>query len=583
MIGACFSICSLFFLVIFIISFFSKENFKNNETVLYKSLLLITFVGTLLDVLGFALYQLGIDINSFLYKFIAKSMLVYFCLWVILFMRYAYSISKKHIIKFRDVMFNVIAIIASLLVVSFPIYFESTAQAVYPYGVGVSLTYTIVGICLTITVVLTLENRKNIILKKYSPIFLIITLLIVSTIIQKFFPDLFLINFLLIVTTAIMYFTIENPDLKLLEEVHKSKEISDTANEEKTIFLYNMTQEIRNATSEIDDNADLILESETLDEGIEYAREIKVITSKFNSMTNEILDVSKIDAASVKVYNNKYNVKNILKEMVTMYSSSCKNKNIDFRVNIDHDVPEILYGDSINLKEVLTVIMDNSVKYTKEGFVEFNVNTVIKNDICRLMITIEDSGVGIKSEDINKLKVDNKSLNKANKLVTLMNGAMMVSSNYGVGTKVKIILDQKMEIMVNEDVVKYDEVYDDIKLLMVDDNDSGIKIIDKLIKGSNIKMDFATNGKECIDKIKAYERYDIILLDEQLSQISAIELIKKIKNIRNFNVPVILLTKDNNYEYNDEYKKLGFNDYLLKPVKKNDLLNKINEYKRKDK
>ena len=583
MIGACFSICSLFFLVIFIISFFSKENFKNNETVLYKSLLLITFVGTLLDVLGFALYQLGIDINSFLYKFIAKSMLVYFCLWVILFMRYAYSISKKHIIKFKSWMFNVIAIIASLLVVSFPIYFESTAQAVYPYGVGVSLTYTIVGICLTITVVLTLENRKNIILKKYSPIFLIITLLIVSTIIQKFFPDLFLINFLLIVTTAIMYFTIENPDLKLLEEVHKSKEISDTANEEKTIFLYNMTQEIRNATSEIDDNADLILESETLDEGIEYAREIKAITSKFNSMTNEILDVSKIDAASVKVYNNKYNVKNILKEMVTMYSSSCKNKNIDFRVNIDHDVPEILYGDSINLKEVLTVIMDNSVKYTKEGFVEFNVNTVIKNDICRLMITIEDSGVGIKSEDINKLKVDNKSLNKANKLVTLMNGAMMVSSNYGVGTKVKIILDQKMEIMVNEDVIKYDEVYDDIKLLMVDDNDSGIKIIDKLIKGSNIKMDFATNGKECIDKIKAYERYDIILLDEQLSQISAIELIKKIKNIRNFNVPVILLTKDNNYEYNDEYKKLGFNDYLLKPVKKNDLLNKINEYKRKDK
>jgi CheY-like chemotaxis protein len=95
-------------------------------------------------------------------------------------------------------------------------------------------------------------------------------------------------------------------------------------------------------------------------------------------------------------------------------------------------------------------------------------------------------------------------------------------------------------------------------------------------------MDFATNGKECINMIKAYEKYNIILLDEQLSQIRALELIKKIKSIKNFNIPVLLLTKDNSYEYNDEFKKLGFNDYLLKPIRKDDLLNKINEYAKKD-
>ena len=193
-------------------------------------------------------------------------------------------------------------------------------------------------------------------------------------------------------------------------------------------------------------------------------------------------------------------------------------------------------------------------------------------------MTVEDSGVGIKSEDINKMKIGNKSLSKANKLITLMNGAMVVSSNYGMGTKVKIVLDQKIELNMNEDIVKYSEIYDNIKLLMIDDSESGIKIIEKLIKGSNIKMDFAMNGKECIEKIKAYNKYDIILLDEQLSQISAMELIKKIKDIRNFDTPIILLTKDNSYEYNDEFKKLGFSDYLLKPVKKEELLNKINEY-----
>ena len=425
------------------------------------------------------------------------------------------------------------------------------------------------------------KNKYN--LKKDIPFIILIILYIIGFVIRGYFPYVVFETFFFTYSLLIMYHTIENPDLKLLEELHNSKEISDNANEEKTMFLYNMTQEIRNTMNDIDDNADMILESSNLDDDKEYAREIKIIASKFNTMTNEMFDVSKLDSAYIKVYNSKYNIKNIFKEIVTMYNNKCKNKNIDFRVNIDHDVPFVLYGDSIGLKEVLTIIMDNSVKYTKEGFIEFSVNTIIKNDICRLIVTIEDSGMGIKSEDINKIKIEDKSLSKANKLITLMNGTMMISSNYGLGTKVKVILDQKIEVNKNEDVVKYEEVYDDIKLLMVDDSDSGIKIIDKLIRGSSIIMDFAIYGMECIDKIKSYGKYDIILLDEQLSQISAMELIKKIKNIRNFNIPVILLTKDNSYEYNDEYKKIGFVDYLLKPVKKEELLNKINKYVKKDK
>ena len=141
----------------------------------------------------------------------------------------------------------------------------------------------------------------------------------------------------------------------------------------------------------------------------------------------------------------------------------------------------------------------------------------------------------------------------SNKVITLMNGTMIISSNYGFGTKVKFVLDQKIDNSGNVQLSKYEEVYDNIKLLVVDDNDSAIKIIDKIIKGSNVKMDFATNGKECLDKIKLYDKYDIILLDEQLTQISALDFIKKIKNVRNFDIPIILLTKDNSYEYNDEY------------------------------
>ena len=360
--------------------------------------------------------------------------------------------------------------------------------------------------------------------------------------------------------------------MKLLEETLKSKEISDNANEEKTLFLYNMTQEIKEVTNKIDDDADLILDSKDYDEIYDSARDIKARTSVFVSATNDILNMSSVDSNTIKVYNEKYNIKNILKQIVSIYGDLCKNKDLKFRTNIDHDVPELLYGDGIGLKEVITTILNNSVKYTNKGFVELNVNTIIKGDICRLIITVEDSGRGIKKE-----KVDNKSLAKANKLVTLMNGAMLISSDYGVGTKIKIILDQKMEVVKNTEVDKYEEVLDDIKLLAVDDSEAGLKIIEKLLKGTKVKLTIANTGKECIDKIKT-NKFDLILLDEELSQITANELIVKIKEIRNFETSVVLLTKDNSYEYNEEYIKNGFTGYILKPLKKETFINKINEF-----
>ena len=392
---------------------------------------------------------------------------------------------------------------------------------------------------------------------------------------------------MLIITSAhtvmliLTYFTIENPDMKLLEESYRAKEISDNANEEKTLFLYNMTQEIRTTINQINDDTDVILDSKDYEEIYDSARDIKASTSKFSNITNDILDMSYVDASTIKVYNEKYNIKLLLRQIVNVYGDICKNKELKFNTNIDHDIPDSLYGDGISLKEVLNTILNNSVKYTNKGFIELSVNTIVKGDICRLIFTIEDSGNGIKSEDINKIKVDNKSLAKAYKTITLMNGTMLISSDYGIGTKVKIILDQKIgEVEVSE-VSKYESNFDNISILCVDDSESGLKIIDKLLKGTKIKLDLANTGKECLDKLKI-GKYDLVLLDEELSQISGLEFIKKIYEIRNFKTPVILLTKSNSYEYNEEYLKLGFSDYLLKPLKKEELLKKIDKYVKGD-
>ena len=296
MIGICFSISGIIFLSIFMVCFFSKNSIKSDETKLYGNLLIITFIGSLIDIFSFILYKMGVDVNSLLYTLLAKGMLVYFVAWVLIFTSYVYAISKNSIIKYRSIIFKIIFVLSSTSVLSFPIDFKKTANAVYPSGLGVNLTYLIVGVFLIVSIVLTLRNITKEQVKKYIPIFLVIIMLISATLVQKVFPDSFLINFSLVTVVSVMYFTIENPDTKMLEEVHKAKVISDNANEEKTMFLYNITNEIRGITKDINYEADNILnetDNKKVDLNIvnDSAREIKGSTAKFTTMTNEILDI----------------------------------------------------------------------------------------------------------------------------------------------------------------------------------------------------------------------------------------------------------------------------------------------------
>ena len=589
MIGICFSISGIIFLSIFMVCFFSKNSIKSDETKLYGNLLIITFIGSLIDIFSFILYKMGVDVNSLLYNLLAKGMLVYFVAWVLIFTSYVYAISKNSIIKYRSIIFKIIFVLSSISVLSFPIDFKKTANAVYPSGLGVNLTYLIVGVFLTVSIVLTLRNITKEQVKKYIPIFLVIIMLISATLVQKVFPDSFLINFSLVTVVSVMYFTIENPDMKLLEEIHRAKVISDNANEEKTMFLYNITNEIRGITKDINYEADNILnetDNKKVDLNIvnDSAREIKGSTAKFTTMTNEILDISQVDASNIKIYNEKYSIKLILKELITKYKEICKKSGIEFRTSIASDIPEILYGDSVGLKNVMISLLDNSIKYTKKGYIELNVNVIKKQDIARLLITIEDSGIGIKSSEIDNIFNKNKEELKRNnlknnlfttrKIITLMGGTLIATSTYGKGTTMKIVLDQKIEVIDN----KYDKVYDKKKILLIEDSDTTYKLITKMLKNTNIIIDRVVLGSEGLDKIRNKEKYDLILVEEELKPLNGYDIIKKLKLIKNLNTKVVLLTKNPNIEYSYLYKDEGFSDYLIKPINRSLLLNIINKY-----
>ena len=576
------------------IMYFIRKHINSNEAKIFSKILFSNLLGLMLELM--CIYMSNKFSPTSLPAIIfTRAYLIYLITYLLFMTLYNYVLcyttekQKKleHYKKLRNISYTIYAVCV-VVCMALPLQTEKG----YAIGPAVNFVYLCSTICINVWFIPMIKNRKIIEHKKFVPLYIFILLIIIVAIIQRIYPQATLITIVEFLIVFIMYHTIENPDMKMLDEVHKAKVISDNANEEKTLFLYNMTNEIRGITKDIDKETDNILD-ETDNKKIDVeeinnsARNIKGSTAKFTTMTNEILDISSIDSASVRIYNEKYNIKRLLKELVGIYKPKAQNKNLDFRVSIASDIPEYLYGDGINLKKVLTIILDNSIKYTNNGYIEFNINTIIKGDIARLIISVEDSGIGMKAEDINKIftkkqeREDNHNLNNnlynAKRLITLMNGTIVPSSSYGSGTTIKIILDQKYDT-IDTDINKYDNIYDKKKVLLIDDSPSSEKLFNKILSGTNIELTSVKLGKEGLERIRNKEKYDLILLDEELEPQNGHIIMRKLLEIRNFNIKVILLTKDNKYDYDDSYLQEGFTDYIIKSSDKEEILNKINKY-----
>ena len=588
------TIGSVFYSLLLITVFFSKKRLKTLENKIYSMLIICNFIGLILAIMCYytVLYN---DIVPMLNFIISRLYLIYLVSYIFLFFCYLitglYTEDDKLTGKIKKFFISItfIFFVIVLLVYYLPLYYHNENMIIYSYGPSANIIYFLATVCMTIWTILLIKNYKKVKNKKFWPIVFFIIGSLIVTIVQKNNPGLLLMTSFETFITIIMYFTIENPDTKMLEEVHRAKVISDNANEEKTMFLYNITNEIRGITKDINYEADNILnetDNKKVDLNIvnDSAREIKGSTAKFTTMTNEILDISQVDASNIKIYNEKYSIKLILKELITKYKEICKRSGIEFRTSIASDIPEILYGDSVGLKNVMISLLDNSIKYTKKGYIELNVNLIKKQDIARLLITIEDSGIGIKSSEIDNIFNKNKEELKRNnlknnlfttrKIITLMGGTLIASSTYGKGTTMKIVLDQKIEVIDN----KYDKVYDKKKILLIEDSDTTYKLITKMLKNTNIIIDRVVLGSEGLDKIRNKEKYDLILVEEELKPLNGYDIIKKLKLIKNFNTKVVLLTKNPNIEYSYLYKDEGFSDYLIKPINRLLLLNIINKY-----
>ena len=587
------NVYALLLIIATTIIFFSKNRLKQIEDETYKKFLIVNvFICVSGIVLGLVVDP-SVVFSKEIIIFFNKIYLICLILWIFILTFYTLyiSIRKKEKIHLYKKIFDVLIVISILLVVLLPIDVNISTEGAVSDGLAIVFTYLVFSVGFLVQIIALIINHKDFKNKKYIPLYLLIIFGIIVVISLIINPALnYIINPAFIFIAFIMFHTIENPDKKILEEIHNAKLISDNANEEKSMFLYNISNEIKQIISDISISNNNILEEvdkkkPNLSLIDNSASEINSFITKFDTMINEVYDISQVDVNNIKIYKDKYNIKIIIKELVQKYSKKAQSKSLDFRSKIASDVPDYLYGDSVTLKKVINIILDNSYKNTTSGYIEFNVDTIFKNNICRLVISIEDSGIGMRAGELNYAlnKESNvkdselaDTLFNAKKMITLMGGTLIANSIYGKGTKIKIVLDQKVE-KIDSKLDKYVQIYDKKKLLLVDDSDASCKIISKMLDDTNVVLDIVKSGKEALDKIRSKEKYDLILLDEDMHPLNGIEVMNKFMEIKNFNIDVVLLTRNNNYEYNEDYLKYGFSNYLLKPIDKEKLFEVISK------
>ncbi len=604
--GLYFSISGLIFIIILMHNFFSKERIDNLETKIYKYILLISTVGLTLDIITSILYNNGINYDNIFYVMASKLIFIYFIIWFLLFSFYIKSISLTNTEKKEEKLsktfyiFILIFILISPFILILPINYQIIRNVIIPQGIPVFLTYGICFCLILYSLYTTIRYHKNIAKNKIKPLYAFVILLIINFFIQRFFPQAFLINFLLSLTTIIMYFTIENPDVKMIKALNAAKDQAEKANRAKTDFLSNMSHEIRTPLNAIVGFSECMLDSNDLKETKEYAGDIVDASKQLLEIVNGILDISKIEANKVEIIPKNYNPREVFDGLRKLILPRIKEKPIEFKMNFSPDLPGILRGDVSKVKQVILNILTNAAKYTDKGEIIFNVNCINRLDTktCLMYISVKDTGRGIKKDKLETIfgkfeRIDEDKntttegtglgLAITKGLVDLMGGRITVFSKYGEGSTFRVYLEQEiinMEIPQkenndDEEIIYYN--YNNKKVLIVDDSKINLKVAETLMKPYNFNIDTAINGLEAIEKVNN-QKYDLIFMDIMMPKMNGVETLYKLREHEDFTTPVIALTADAIEGTDEKYLNMGFNSYLSKPIDRK-LLNKvINKY-----
>ena len=417
---------------------------------------------------------------------------------------------------------------------------------------------------------------------------------------------------ILLMTFFGVRYHIRTQEAKYLEH---EKILANSANKAKTDFLSNMSHEIRTPINAIIGMDEMILRESKEEDTLEYAHNLQNAARNLLGLINDILDLSKIEAGKMEIIPVEYQLSSVLNDLVNMIQKRAEDKGLEFNIKADKDIPNALFGDEIRIKQIVTNLLTNAVKYTEKGSVTLKVtyNPVDESNIY-LCISVADTGIGIKEEDIQKLfsafeRIEEErnrmiegtglGMNITEQLLEMMGAELKVKSVYGEGSNFSFQVKQR--VISPEPIGDFEEAYrrslaqhkvyresftaPNAQILIVDDTEMNLVVIKGLLKQTKIKIDTATSGKECLKMVKR-QKYDIIFLDHMMPGMDGIETLQTMKNLSenlNENTPTISLTANAISGAREQYIAAGFRDYLTKPIDYNQLEKLMIKYLPKDK
>lgn len=600
--GLFFPTCALCFSILLNIVYFSKRRLKNVENKLYQFLVISNLFALLFE---YACTFVSLNYITFFTDLVLKTYLLLLLIWIATFSIYMIYITKKdHQIS---KLFWIVAMITfAIPILIFPITFAKGAYGPVITGVPVNLVYLASFIFISVWVIIAIFNKSFNFNKKIIPLMIYIILGIITSIVQNYVPGVLLITPSETLVTFLMYFTIENPDVKLIEELNIAKETAVRANNAKTEFLSNMSHEIRTPLNAIVGFSEALQEEEGIPETAkEDVKDIMMASQGLLEIVNGILDISKIEADKLEIVNTTYEPVKIFNELVVLTKGRLGNeKPIELRVKFSKDLPSSLYGDYARVKQIVLNLLTNAVKYTEKGYIDFVVESVIlKNSICRLIISVEDTGIGIKRDNIDKLfqkferadeerniTIEGTGLGLAitKKLVELMHGEMVVQSIYGKGSKFTVCIDQKIvditpkEVVIPKEEVSVKRNYKGKRILVVDDNKLNLKVAERLLKDYSVFIDEVSSGTDAIKRVEMGVPYNLILMDDMMPEMSGSETLLKLKEKEDFKIKTVALTANAIAGMKEKYLSIGFDDYLSKPIQRNELERVLDKYLREE-
>ena len=586
MYSICFTIAGFVFSILLLVIYHLKSNPKLIENKIYHNMILTTIISSFIEIYSFILVRNNISINSPLYLFSLKLLFIAFLIWLYLFTLYTLVVTIK--LKNKDysnykriiIISSIILVISSVITLILPINITEVKGLFLPSGKGVDIIYVLASLCFVAMIITIISNRKHLKNKKYYPMYFLIVVLGIMIILQKIFPDLLLINFSISILIYIMYFTIENPDIKVIKELNYTKELLEKQNELVSGVINNLVISIKNPLMEITNFSNKKITKNNANLSLEEIKQFQNQTLDLVDQINKIMDLTRIESRELKIEDRKYQVSNLISSIKEI----TQNKNIEVNYIIEEDLPKVLYGDDINIAQTFLYLINFIEKYFENYNLTISISKLLVRSKCKLKFEIsinyKYSSIEIKERD-SRYEITTKCLEYEiyEKLVNLQKG-----NNFIRKDKDNIIFEfslfqkiEKVKEKENEEEITYFDA-EGKRVLIALDNHNDIKKMTDMLIGYNVEITTAGSINEFTELLSGNKTYDLIFLSDTITGINNydIETIESIKRtitkfslIAGYKLQIIIVTlnnyKNNNIEYlNIPISKLELDDIMIK-------------------